>query len=135
MFFPPRKNRSGAKSDNRRVYRITHFTLDLNTGLIQVLADGTNTYLYGTARIGQFTASDSAYFLGDALGSVRQLVDGSGAVTMIKNYEPYGEVQVKLERAVHFMDTRANGLSVDFIALDFFDPHGVVTVSRRPFSL
>ncbi|NMC34951.1 MAG: RHS repeat-associated core domain-containing protein, partial [Veillonellaceae bacterium] len=29
---------------------------------------------------------------GDALGSVRQLVDGSGAVTLAQSYEPYGEV-------------------------------------------
>jgi RHS repeat-associated protein len=71
---------------------ITNFTLDLNTGLTQVLADGTNTYLYGSGRIGQFTGADSAYFLGDALGSVRQLVDGNGAVTLSKGYEPYGEV-------------------------------------------
>lgn len=66
--------------------------MDLNTGLTQVLADGTNTYLYGTSRIGQFTDSDSAYFLGDALGSVRQLTDNTGEVTMAKDYQPYGEV-------------------------------------------
>ena len=70
----------------------THFTLDLNAGLTQVLADGTNTYVYGIARFGQFTSTDSAYFLGDALGSVRQLVDGTGAVMMVKSYELYGEV-------------------------------------------
>lgn len=57
----------------------TSFTLDLNVGLMQGLADGTNTYLYGT------------YFLGDALGSMRQLVDGSGVVTLVQSYEPYGE--------------------------------------------
>lgn len=70
----------------------TNFTLDLNTGLTQVLADGTNTYLYGTTRIGQFAATDSSYFLGDALGSVRQLTEDTGAVTMAKSYGPYGEV-------------------------------------------
>jgi RHS repeat-associated protein len=30
--------------------------------------------------------------MGDALGSVRQLVDGSGNVVLAKDYEPYGEV-------------------------------------------
>jgi hypothetical protein len=29
------------------------YTLDLNTGLTQVLADNANTYLYGMSRIGQ----------------------------------------------------------------------------------
>ncbi|MBN1371298.1 MAG: RHS repeat-associated core domain-containing protein, partial [Anaerolineaceae bacterium] len=69
----------------------TSFTLDLNAGLTQALSDGTNTYLYGNRRIGQFTGEESAYFLGDALGSVRQLVDGSGNITLTKSYEPYGK--------------------------------------------
>ena len=30
-----------------------HYTLDLNTGLTQVLSDGTNSYLYGNGRISQ----------------------------------------------------------------------------------
>lgn len=30
------------------------------------------------------------YHLGDALGSVRQLTDSTGNVTLTKNYEPYG---------------------------------------------
>jgi len=31
------------------------------------------------------------YFLGDALGSVRQLTDASGEITLAKSYAPYGE--------------------------------------------
>jgi len=72
----------------------TTFALDLNAGLTQVLSDGTNTYLYGNGRIGQFSEVDSAYFLGDALGSVRQLADENGVITLSKAYEPYGEVMV-----------------------------------------
>jgi YD repeat-containing protein len=53
----------------------TQYTMDLNAGLTQVLQDGTNTYLYGVSRIAQYDASSPQYFLGDALGSVRQLVD------------------------------------------------------------
>jgi hypothetical protein len=49
----------------------SQYTLDLNTGLTQVLEDGTNTYLYGVSRIAQYDASSPQYFLGDALGSVR----------------------------------------------------------------
>jgi hypothetical protein len=30
------------------------------------------------------------YFLGDALGSVRQMTDSIGAVTPAQNYDPYG---------------------------------------------
>ena len=70
----------------------TQFEMDLNTGLTQALSDGTNTYLYGNGRIGQFTGVDSAYFLGDALGSVRQMLEGNGTISLIRDYAPYGEV-------------------------------------------
>ena len=70
----------------------THFTLDLNAELSQVLSDGTNTYLYGVSRIAQESTNGMQYFLTDALGSVRQLVDANGSVILAKDYEPYGEV-------------------------------------------
>jgi RHS repeat-associated protein len=69
----------------------TNYTLDLNAGLTQVLADGTHSYLYGQGRIVQEETAVE-YFLGDAMNSVRQLVDGSSAVTLTQNYEPYGSV-------------------------------------------
>ena len=58
-------------------------------GLTQVLDDGTNTYLYGNGRIAQVNAT-TEYFLGDALGSVRQMTDAAGAVMLAKAYDPYG---------------------------------------------
>ena len=67
------------------------YTLDLNAGLTQVLADGTNVYTYGLGRIAQ-TGNSTEYFLGDALGSVRQLTAGNGDITLAKSYSPYGEV-------------------------------------------
>lgn len=71
----------------------TRYTLDLNAGLTQVLSDGTNTYLYGRGRIAQLDTDPltTDYFLTDALGSVRQLADSSGNVTLAQNYQPYGE--------------------------------------------
>lgn len=69
----------------------TNYTLDLAAGLTQVLDNGTNTYLYGNGRIAQ-AGSTTEYFLGDALGSVRQLADPAGAVTLTQSYAPYGEV-------------------------------------------
>jgi RHS repeat-associated protein len=72
----------------------TNYTLDLNTGLTQVLADGTYTYLYGNGRISQHPLTPDTgtpeYFISDALGSVRQLVDPAGAVTLAQSYAPYG---------------------------------------------
>jgi RHS repeat-associated protein len=75
----------------------THYTLDLNAGLTQVLDEsapqgyGTTTYTYGLGRIAQ-TGSTTEYFLGDALGSVRQMTDQSGAITYARAYDPYGVV-------------------------------------------
>lgn len=60
--------------------------------LTQVLSDGTDSYLYGLGRIGEQAGSDWEYYLGDALGSVRQLVDNTGAISLAQTYQPYGEV-------------------------------------------
>lgn len=68
----------------------TYYTLDQAAGLTQVLDDGTNTYLYGAGRIAQVNTNGTEYFLGDALGSVRQMTDAAGAVTLAKAYDPYG---------------------------------------------
>lgn len=68
----------------------TNYVLDLNAGLTQVLADGTNTYLYGNGRVGELQPTGFAYHLGDALGSVRQLANSTGTVTLARSYEPYG---------------------------------------------
>jgi RHS repeat-associated protein len=69
----------------------THYTLDLASGLTQVLADGTYTYLYGLGRIAQQSAT-TAYFHGDALSSVRQMTDDAGDVSLAQSYRPYGEL-------------------------------------------
>lgn len=39
----------------------TSYTLDLNNGLTQVLSDGTDTYLYGLGRIGEFDGTEWSY--------------------------------------------------------------------------
>jgi len=70
----------------------TTFTIDLNMGLTQALSDGTRNYVYGNGRIAQVTGSGTEYFLGDALGSVRQLTNASGAITYSRAYDPYGVV-------------------------------------------
>jgi RHS repeat-associated protein len=69
-----------------------NYTLDLNTGLTQVLSDETTTYTYGLGRISQQSGNTPEYFLGDALGSVRQLTSQSGQVTYAQSYDPYGVV-------------------------------------------
>jgi RHS repeat-associated protein len=84
---------TGCKSDrvSQTVNGVTtYYTLDQAAGLTQVLEDGANAYLYGAGRIAQVNTTGTEYFLGDALGSVRQMTDAAGAVTLAKVYDPYG---------------------------------------------
>lgn len=67
----------------------TNFVMDYNMGLPQVLNDGTNNYIYGNGRIAQTQSGSTEYFLGDALGSVRQLADASGSISYTRGYDPY----------------------------------------------
>ena len=67
----------------------TTYVLDLNAGLTQVLDDGENTYTYGLGRISQVNTT-TEYFLTDALGSVRQMTNNVGDITLAKKYSPYG---------------------------------------------
>ncbi len=67
----------------------TRYVLDPAAGLTQVLADGTNAYLYGAGRIAQYQAS-MQYFGADGLGSVRQIYDASAQVIGSSRYDPYG---------------------------------------------
>lgn len=75
------------------------YTIDINRGLIQVLTDGSNTYLYGLGRVGEQQPADRQYHHGDALGSVRQLTDAAATVTATRYYEPFSLTAV-LTRAV-----------------------------------
>ncbi len=69
----------------------TRYALDPAAGLTQVLADGTNTYLYGNGRLAQYQTA-MQYFGADGLGSVRQIYDVSAQVVGSTRYDPYGSV-------------------------------------------
>jgi len=70
----------------------TDYTVDINSGLTQVLDDGSNKYLYGAGRIAQIAETQTGYFLPDALGSMRQMTDSSADLTLARSYDPYGNV-------------------------------------------
>ena len=102
----------------------TDYTLDIASGLTQVLGDGTNTYLYGLGRISQHTTTNTDYYLADALGSVRQLTDGSGAVSLTKSYTPFGEV----------LSSVGDGASSYGYAGDWRDSTGMIYLRARYYS-
>lgn len=70
----------------------TSYTLDLNAGLTQVLADGTNTYLYALGRVAEQAGTIWTYYHPDAIGSVRQLSDSTGTLTLGQSFEPFGDL-------------------------------------------
>ena len=103
----------------------THFTVDLNAGLSQVLSDGTNTYLYGVERIAQESTNGVQYFLTDALGSVRQMVDLSGEVLLARSYEPYGEVLASAgegESSYGFTGEMQDSTGLVYLRARYYDP-------------
>jgi len=69
----------------------TRYVLDPGSGLTQVLADGTSTYLYGLGRVAQ-QQTTMQYFGADALSSVRQMYNASGQIVANNRYDPFGSV-------------------------------------------
>jgi len=68
----------------------TTYVQDLAAPLSQVLTDGTANYVYGHDRL---RALGGPWYVGDALGSVRQTLDDAGAVLATTNYDPWGTPQ------------------------------------------
>jgi RHS repeat-associated protein len=64
-------------------------------GLSQVLAETTDgetiRYVFGHDLLAEESDGGWAWHLGDGLGSVRQLADSSGRVTLVQGYAPFGE--------------------------------------------
>lgn len=55
-----------------------------------MLTDNSNVYTYGLGNLSQTSGAATDYFMGDALGSTRQLTDGSGQVDLTQSYDPFG---------------------------------------------
>jgi RHS repeat-associated protein len=106
---------------DRLVQNGVHYTLDLNTGLTQVLNDGTNTYLYGLDRVAEQQGGVNEYYLGDVLGSIRQIANNSGAITLARSYDPYGNTRQTIG------DAQTNfGFTSEFT-----DPSGLIYLRAR----
>jgi len=77
---------------------LTTYTQDYAAPLPVVLQAKTGTaatqYVYsvGTRPIAEYEAAAWEYLLADPLGSVRQIANAGGNVTLLKSYEPYGSV-------------------------------------------
>lgn len=103
---------------------VQRYMLDLNAGLTQVLSDGASTYVYGGERIAQFTGDQAGYFLGDALGSVRQVADASGLPALERSYAPYGAV----------LSSRGSAASAYGYTGEWTDASGLVNLRARYYA-
>jgi hypothetical protein len=103
----------------------THFVLDLNNSLSQVLSDGSNTYLYGLDRIAQQNVVGWQYFLGDARGSERQLVNPVGTMIQARSYEPF----------VKFLSTAGNPLTKYGYTGEWTNPTNLIYLRARYCSI
>jgi RHS repeat-associated protein len=114
----------------------TTYSLDLAAGLTQVLSDGTDTYLYGLGRIGGDGSGGWGHHLGDALGSLRQLVDGSGAITLTQPFEPFGAPLSNTgaeSSEFGFTGEQDEVAGLVFLRARFYDPGSGRFISKDPF--
>jgi len=69
---------------------VTTYAWDWATGVPEMLSDGERLYLVGQETLGWADGAEWSYPLGDALGSVRQVVDGAGEVLDDRSWTPFG---------------------------------------------
>jgi hypothetical protein len=68
---------------------VTEFAWDWATGVPEMLTEGGNLYLVGHETLGSWDGATWAYHLPDALGSLRQEADTTGAVLDAREWTPY----------------------------------------------
>jgi len=115
----------------------TNYTVDLAGGLTQVLADGTNSYLYGVGRIGEEQPGGWQYHLGDALGSVRQLASSGAVVTLARGYEPFGDTLAGAGSAAtvwQFTGEARDGTGLTFLRARYYASEHGRFLTRDPWS-
>jgi len=75
---------------------VTTFAWDWASGIPEMLSEGQAMgssialYLVGHETLGSWDGADWAYYLPDALGSIRQTADDTAAVTQAREWTPYG---------------------------------------------
>ncbi|MDY7080360.1 MAG: RHS repeat-associated core domain-containing protein, partial [Chloroflexota bacterium] len=69
---------------------VTTFAWDWASGVSEMLRDGASVCLVAHDTLGGWDGVTWVYHLPDALGSVRQVADGAGAVVSSREWTPYG---------------------------------------------
>jgi RHS repeat-associated protein len=137
----------GYNGDGTRLRQIiagvpTTYTQDLVAPLPVVLQAQTGSvttqYLYalGTRPIAQ-NSNTWEYLLPDALGSVRQIVDANGNVTLAESYEPYGTVLTSTGTASSifgYAGEQADTTGLIYLRARYMNPTLGIFLARDPWS-
>ena len=135
-------NGDGARLKQTVAGTVTTYTQDLVAPLPVVLQAKTGSvttqYLYsiGTRPLGQYTSAWE-YLLPDALGSVRQIVDASGNVTLAKSYEPYGTVLTSTGTASSifaYAGEQIDTTGLIYLRARYMNPRLGIFLARDPWS-
>jgi RHS repeat-associated protein len=119
---------------------MTHYVIDSATPLTMVLAETTGAettyFLHGLDLVAQQSGTSTEYFVYDGLGSVRQVLDGSGSVLFTQAFDPYGNPDASTgtdSTSFGFTgeQTDANGLI--FLRARYYDPKQGRFFTRDPF--
>ncbi len=104
----------------------TNYVVDINNSLPQVLQDGTDSYIYGVGNLAQINGSTTDYFLTDALGSTRQLVNADDQLTLAENYDPFGNTigSTGSDSSIFgFTGQQTDRTGLQFLRARYYDPY------------
>ncbi len=112
---------------------LTTFAWDWASPVPEVLRAGEIRYLVGAETLGEWDGA-WAYVLPDGLGSLRQAVDGAGALQWVREWEPYGmemgEPQAGLGFTGEWYDP---GLGMVYLRARWYVPGVGIFSSPDPF--
>jgi RHS repeat-associated protein len=112
---------------------VSIFARNWATGVPELLSDGDALYLVGHETLGWTDGATWRYTLPDALGSIRQTVDGVGAVVSAREWSPYGvevgAAQAGLGYTGEWFD---GGTGLVYLRARWYSPGDGIFTSRDP---
>ena len=114
---------------------VTEFAWDWATGVPEMLSGGGNLYLVGHETLGRWDGDGWAYYLPDALGSVRQVADDTGVVVDAREWTPYGvEVGGSTDGLGYTGEWQDAALGMVYLRARWLDPQVGRFTQRDPWA-
>jgi RHS repeat-associated protein len=114
---------------------VTTFAWNMATVVPKMLSDGDNLYLSSAKTLGKWNGDAWVYYLPDALGSVRQVIDGTGAVISSRRWTPFGvemgAIQAELGYTGEWQDPNVD---LVYLRARWLDPFTGRFLTRDPWS-